>query len=183
MHSRLLMVIPINFNMKPQQNKISLRELARLGICTALIFTAQVAMAALPNIEIVTLLLILYTLWFEKKALLILSAFVLLEGIFYGFHQWWFGYLYIWLLLWVVVRLLGKKERGTLFWACIGSGFGLLFGLLYAPVYYVIGGFGYAVSWWISGIPFDILHGAGNFLLILLLFSPLNRVGRRLLNL
>ncbi len=31
--------------------------------------------------------------------------------------------------------------------------FGLLFGMLCAPVYAVTGGWAFAVSWWISGIP------------------------------
>ena len=53
---------------------------------------------------------------------------------------------------------------------------GLFFGLLCTPVQLCIGGWAYAVSWWISGIPFDLAHCAGNFAMALLLYRPCRRV-------
>ena len=35
------------------------------------------------------------------------------------------------------------------------------------------GGLEFAASWWVSGIPFDLMHCAGNFAMALLLFKPL----------
>ena len=32
------------------------------------------------------------------------------------------------------------------------------------------------VSWWISGIPWDLAHCAGNFVIALALFVPLRRL-------
>ena len=49
----------------------------------------------------------------------------------------------------------------------------VLFGALCGIVDIFIGGFGYAAAKWISGIPFDIAHCAGNFVIALLLFRPL----------
>jgi energy-coupling factor transport system substrate-specific component len=43
-------------------------------------------------------------------------------------------------------------------------------------VYAVTGGFYFAVSWWISGIPFDVLHCVGNFGIALVLVKPLRKV-------
>ena len=31
-------------------------------------------------------------------------------------------------------------------------------------------------NWWIAGIPFDLIHGASNFLIMLLLYKPVRRV-------
>jgi energy-coupling factor transport system substrate-specific component len=61
-------------------------------------------------------------------------------------------------------------------WASVAAVFGLLFGLLCAPVYLFSGGLGYAVSWWVSGIPYDLLHCGGNFVMALLLFVPLRKL-------
>lgn len=33
-----------------------------------------------------------------------------------------------------------------------------------------------AFSWWITGIPFDISHCVFNFLIVLVLFRPLDRL-------
>ena len=44
----------------------------------------------------------------------------------------------------------------------------------------LIGGFAYDASRWASGIPFDLLHCAGNFAIALLLFAPLRARMQRL---
>lgn len=90
------------------------RELARLGFCAGLLFVLKAALAPLPNIEAVTLLVILYTLWFGRGALLILCIFVTLEGTVYGFHLWWIAYLYVWVVLWLAVTLAGPPGEKPL---------------------------------------------------------------------
>jgi energy-coupling factor transport system substrate-specific component len=47
-----------------------------------------------------------------------------------------------------------------------------MFCALYIPLYLITGGSTFAVSWWVSGIPYDIIHGATNFILCLVLFKP-----------
>ena len=157
----------------------SVRELVFLALCTALIFSLQIALANLPNVEVVTLLVILYTLHFRKKALLVIYAFVVLEGIFYGFHIWWIMYLYIWTILWLVVTLM-RTHSSALVWAVTAGFYGLFFGALCAIPYLFLGGFSVALSWWIAGIPFDLIHCVANFLLVLVLFTPLDRVMTRI---
>ena len=61
------------------------RELVIMGVLTGVVFLGQVFMGFLPNVEIVTLLFMLYTLVFGKKVFLMIYVFVFLEGIFYGF--------------------------------------------------------------------------------------------------
>ena len=41
---------------------------------------------------------------------------------------------------------------------------------------YCPGGWGFALTWWVSGIPYDLLHGVGNFFVTLALFKPCHRV-------
>lgn len=151
-----------------------LRQLVQMAVCTALIFGVQVAFAPLPNIELVTLLFLLYTRWFGKKSLLIVYVFVALEILLYGAHIWAVTYLYIWALLWLVAFLFSKKQRSLLFWAVIGGGYGLLFGLLCTPVYVITSGPQAAFAWWVAGIPFDVVHCCGNILAVLVLYRPLD---------
>lgn len=157
-----------------EHKKSNAVQIAALAFCTAILFTGQVLLAALPNIEIVSLLILLYTKWFQKQALVIIYVFVLLEGIFYGFHLWWFGYLYIWLLLWILGMFLSRAVHSKWVWAAAGGVFGLGFGFFFSLVYLFTGGIHVAFGWWVAGIPFDIIHGVGNFILILCLFSPLD---------
>ena len=72
------------------------REIVTMGILSAILLAAQVSLGFLPNIELVTLLLIVYTLVLKKKVFFVIYVFVLLEGMIYGFGLWWINYLYVW---------------------------------------------------------------------------------------
>jgi len=136
-------------------------------------------MSFLPNIEPVSLLIMLYAVVFGRKALYPIYLYVLLEILFYGIQLWNINYLYVWLVLAIGAWMLRRSEQ-PLAWALLSGVFGLLFGALCAPVYLFSGGLGFAVSWWISGIPFDLMHCAGNFVMALLLFVPLRRLLEKL---
>ncbi len=149
------------------------------GILAALTFAAKLVMAPLPNIEPVTLMVMVYAVVFGLKALYPTYIYVVMEVLYFGLGTWNVNYLYIWGLLAVVAFLLRRMES-TLGWALLGGAFGLLFGLLCAPVDVFIGGFAYAATKWASGIPFDITHCIGNFGMAMILFKPLRKLLERL---
>ncbi len=155
------------------------RSIALMGVLGALLILVQVGLAVLPNIELVSLLIILYTLVFGKSAFIPVLLFTLVEGLIYGFGMWWLNYLYIWPIL-VMVALLFKSQRSSIFWAIISATFGLCFGALCAVPYLFIGGLPSAFAYWVQGIPFDLLHCFGNGLAALLLFKPLLKLFERL---
>lgn len=165
--------------MSQTDGRFSARDIAILAMLGAMMFGGQVAMAALPNIEPVTLLLMCCTLVYGWRALFPCYIFVLLEGLLYGFGLWFVNYLYIWALLVCAVRLL-RRNTSYVVWTAVAAGFGLLFGALCAIPYFFIGGWAMAFSYWVSGIPFDLLHCAGNGVLAALLLKPLTGVLRRL---
>lgn len=148
------------------------RQIALFSLLGGLMFTAKMAMAQLPNIEPVSLLVMLFAVCFGWQGLYAVFLYVLLELAMWGVGLWNVCYLYIWLLLFAAARLLREMDS-ALGWAALSGGFGLLFGALCAPVYWATGGWAFAVSWWVSGLPMDLLHGAGNFVIALALFRPL----------
>lgn len=140
----------------------------------ALMIASKIAMAALPNIHLVALLIILTVVFYGWKAMYSVAVYIMLEGIIFGFGLWWVSYLYAWPLLCAVCVLL-RKNDSPLLWAVTAGVHGLLFGALCAIPYLFIGGWSMALSYWVSGIPFDLTHCAGNFILTLLLYRPLKR--------
>lgn len=154
-------------------------DIALMGMMVATLETAKYALSFLPNVELVTLLIILYTLCFGKKVLPAIGAFVLLEGCWYGFGLWWVMYLYAWPLLAGVTYLLRKKKSIWVF-AVLAGAYGLMFGALCAVPYLFIGGPAAAFTWWVAGIPYDIIHCVSNFILCILLFRPLRNVMLRI---
>lgn len=161
----------IQLTEKKPNNKITIRDIVICGVFAAVLLVVQVALAVLPNIELVSLLVIVYTLVFGKKTIPIIYAFALLEGIIYGFGIWWVMYLYVWTILYFIVRVFRKNEN-SIFWAVVGGFYGLSYGMLCSLPYAIAGGAGAGIAWWIRGIPYDILHGAGNFIVIAFLFKP-----------
>lgn len=147
-------------------------QIVTMGFLAAILLIGQVGMAFLPNIEPVSTLIILYTSTYKKHTFYIIYTFVLLEGILYGFGVWWVSYLYIWSIL-ALITLALQKIDSALLWAVISGAFGLSFGALTAIPYLISGGSGAAFAYWTNGIPYDILHCCGNFVLTLILYKPL----------
>ncbi len=158
---------------------LTLKEVTLFGVLGALTFGVKIAMMYLPNIEPVSLMVMLFAVVFGKKSLYPIYLYVLLEMLFFGIQLWVINYLYIWLILALAAWLL-RKMTHPLGWAILSGGFGLAFGLLCAPVDLFVGGLGFAVSKWISGIPFDLMHCGGNFAIALVLFVPLRKLLTRL---
>lgn len=139
-----------------------------------MLLTVQLALSGLANIELVSLLVILFTLNFKRAAIYSIYIFALLEGLIYGFHLWWIMYLYVWTIL-AGITWLCRKMESPLGWAVVSGAFGLIFGALCSIPYLFIGGYAMAAAYWVSGIPFDLTHCAGNFLLCFILWKPLSR--------
>ena len=154
---------------------LTTKDIVLIGIMLSLIEAVKFSLSFIAGVEIVSLLFIIYTLFFKEKMLYVLPAFYLIEGVLFGFGIWWFAYLYIWAILVFVVYLFRRNESAW-FWSIVSGIFGLSFGFLCSFVYLVTGGINMAITWWIAGIPTDILHGISNFVLCLILFKPLNRV-------
>lgn len=150
----------------------------------ALIFAAKEALYALPNIHLNAVLIILTTVFFGWKAMYSVAVYVLLEGAINnanGFMLWWIGYLYVWPLL-VCVTMLFRKNDSALIWAVIAAVFGLVFGpLMYLEYLAINNGWEMFFAMWVSGIPFDLIHCAGNFITTLVLYKPLYGAMDRLL--
>ena len=162
-------------------DKITVREVALFGMMGAMTFAAKYVMSALPNIEPVSLMVMLFAVTFGKKAVYPIGVYVAMEMLFYGLGIWNVMYLYIWPGLAVVAWRLREMEY-PVGWALLSGGFGLMFGALCAPVDLVMGGAAFAVSKWISGIPFDLLHCIGNFAMAFLLFVPMRKLMKKLYN-
>ena len=155
--------------------KLTLRQIALFGVLGALTFGTKVAMSGLPNIEPVSLMVMLFAVVFGWRGLYPVYLYVLMEVMLYGISLWNVNYVYIWAILFVIALAL-KRLQHPIWWALICGAFGMGFGLLCTPVYMTIGGFDYGIRWWLSGLPFDVTHAIGNFVIALVLFVPLRKL-------
>lgn len=153
-----------------------IRKITRIALLSAILYVSKVTLEFLPNVELVSFLTILFTLVFGAEALVIVTVFNLFELIQWGFGLWWVSYLYTWPLLCLITLAFQKllKEE-FLAWSVVSGIFGIFFGGLFAIAYLPVNP-GYALSYWIAGLPWDVWHGVWNFILMLVLGKPLYRV-------
>jgi energy-coupling factor transport system substrate-specific component len=162
--------------------KLTTFEIVLFGVLGALTFAAKFVMSSLPNIEPVSLMIMLFAVTFGWKALYPTYLYVSMEILCYGINTWNVYYLYVWAVL-LIAALLLRKMQEPLGWAILSGTFGLAFGALCGIADIFIGGFSYAAAKWVSGIWFDLLHCAGNFVIALLLFVPLRNLLKKLYDL
>ena len=152
-----------------------IRQICLFGILAALMFVSKIVMEALPNIHLLGMLTVVYTVVFRRKALIPIYVYVLLNGLFAGFSAWWVPYLYIWTVLWGATMLLPRnmpRAVAVVVYPILCATHGLLFGVLYAPIQALMFGFTFeqTLTWIAAGFTFDIIHMIGNFAVGLLIY-------------
>ena len=167
--------------------RLTVRETAVFAMLGAVMYASKLIMELAPNVHLLRVFTIAFTVVYRKKALYPIYTYVILNGIFSGFATWWIPYLYIWTILWGVTMLLPinmpKKIRPIVYMVvCALHGF--LFGTLYAPAQALLFGLSFKgmIAWIIAGLPWDFVHGVSNFfcgILIVPIISVLRRLENR----
>ncbi|MBR3356519.1 MAG: hypothetical protein IKG46_01640 [Solobacterium sp.] len=148
-------------------------DLVQIAAMTAVLEAAKFLLNALPNVELVTVLLMVYTVHFgTRKAMCSALLFALLESIWWGISIWTVTYFYVWPLLVIVTAMIPKSESAFMY-IVLAAAYGLLFGMLCSLTTLVLSGWKAAVAWWVAGIPYDLIHCVSNGIVAAVLFRPL----------
>lgn len=155
--------------------KLTIRETAVFAMLGALMYASKMLMELAPNIHLLGMFTVAFTVVYRKKALYPIYVFVLLMGLMNGFSAWWLPYLYIWTVLWAMTMLLPKgiPERWKpLVYMTVSALHGYLYGALYAPAQALLFGLDFAgmITWIVAGLPWDLIHGTSNFLCGVLIY-------------
>jgi len=154
--------------------KLTIREMAVFSMLGALMYVSKVIMEWAPNIHLLGVFTIAFTVVYRAKALYPIYIYVLLNGMFSGFNAWWIPYLYLWTILWGITMLLPKKMPkpvAVVVYSVVNALHGYGFGILYAPAQALLFGLSFKgmIAWVIAGFPFDIIHGTSNLVCGLLI--------------
>ena len=149
--------------------KLSVREIAIFAMLGTIMYLSKIVLEFLPNIHLLAVLTIAYTVVYRQKALYPIYVYVFILGLTNGFNMWWIPHLYLWTVLWGVTMLLPKrmpKVVALIVYIVVAGCHGFLYGTLYAPAQALMFGldFNGMVAWIIAGLPFDVTHGIGNII-------------------
>ena len=157
-----------------------IRRIVFIAVITAVLEAAKFSLNAIANVELISLLTIVLTLYFGWKCTLpALLLFAGIESMWWGISIWTVTYFYVWPVLILLTWLL-RKQMNRFTAACLSSLYGFGFGLLCSLTTFVIAGFSAACAWWVAGIPYDLIHGISNFLIAWFLFDPLMNMFEKL---
>lgn len=151
-----------------KNGKLTIREMAVFAMLGALMYASKIIMEVAPNVHLLGVFTIAFTVVYRKKALYPIYIYVLLNGIFCGFATWWIPYLYLWTVLWGAAMLLPKRipeKVRPLVYMLLCAAHGFLFGTLYAPAQALLYGLSFQgmIAWIVAGLPWDFVHGVSNF--------------------
>lgn len=154
--------------------KLTTRELTIFAMLGALMYASKVIMEVAPNVHLLSVFTVAFTVVYRRKALYPIYTYVFLNGLFSGFSTWWIPYLYLWTVLWGVVMLLPENMPARIkpiVYMIVCSVHGFLFGTLYAPAQAILYGLDCKgmIAWIIAGLPWDCVHGVSNFVCGLLI--------------
>lgn len=163
--------------------KLTVREITVFAMLGAVMYASKVIMEFVPNVHLLGVFVIAFTVVYRKKALFPIYTFVMILGLFNGFASWWIPHLYLWTVLWAVVMLLPKKmpkKAAPLVYMIVCAMHGFLYGTLYAPTQAFLYGLSMEgmIAWIVAGLPWDFVHGVSNFfcgILIMPVISVLRR--------
>jgi len=172
--------------MKQRTFSFSVTDIALTGVMAATLEAVKLALSALPNIELVSLLLALYGYVFGLSGVLAAFVFVAAEILIWGLNTWVISYLIYWPLLALIFLLISKRISNRFIITGIAVIMTFFFGALTSLV--DIGLFsGYwnnffdrFAIYYLRGVWFYVAHIACNLVAFITLFKPLESLFRKL---
>ena len=153
-----------------------------VGIMAATLECGKLALAALPNIEVVTLLVALYSYVFGLPGVAASVVFVCIEPLIYGFGSWVISYFLYWPALGVLFFFFGRLRIKNRFILC-GAALVMtvFFGVITSLVEVGLFSGSFENFWYrfgiyyLRGIPFYLLQLSCNLVLFISLFPFLSK--------
>lgn len=153
----------------------TVKDVVVVAFLSSILTVGKFTLASIPNVEIVSFLLILYTIVFGwRYGILTAIVFATTEILIWGFGLWTVGYYFVWPLLVVLTTGLPRSLRNIYGYTALSGGFGLSFGLLFAIYTAPLTNVSIWV-YWLNGSMFDVVHMVGNVVVMLVLYLPARR--------
>lgn len=161
---------------------LAVRKISLVGMMAAMLTGGKLALAVIPNVEVVTLLSALYGYVFGGLGILAVLVFVTVEPLLWGVGTWVISYYLYWPfvgLVFFLLRRLGVKRRVPLTAAALllTVWFGILTSLVDVGLFmgYFDRFFERFAIYYMRGIVFYIVQLVCNAVTFPLLFHPLAR--------
>ncbi len=153
--------------------------LTRIAMLTTLVSVGRLSFSFLPNVQPMTVLLVCITLYYGWKDSLAVSLLsVLITNIYLGMGPWTFAQLASYAVIILLTSLLEDSYETIplpvmqFYMGFLGLLYGLIISLVQAPFF----GWNIFLPYYLSGLPYDLLHAVANMVFFALLYPISMRV-------
>jgi len=163
--------------------KFAIKDIVLTALAAALLSAGKQALASIPNVEVVTLFIMLYAACFKPQiAFIATQVYIVIEIFIWGFNTWVFAYLIHWNLLALFTFFLARifKVKNRFVYLGYTIVMTALFGVLTSAIDALVGwgktGLSFVTLFtaiYVRGIYFYIVHVVGNAAINLTLFAPM----------
>ena len=162
-------------------NKI--KDITLCAICTSILVVQEQILAFLPNIQLTLFLMVL----FSKKlglirTIIIITCYTLIDGLVGGpFNIIYIIFMLIgWLIIPILLCTIFKKVQSPLYLALLGVMFAFTYSWINIIPNLILTS-ATIISYLIADYPFELLLAASSFLSILWLYTPIERVFKKII--
>ena len=153
-----------------------------LAIFVAVCVVVRLTFNWIPNFTAVTSLLLLICFYFGLlDSLIVANIMLIATGIYLGMGYWVVGQMLAYSVVLVVYFFLMKVQplRGLIPQMLIAFVCGLVYGFIISLFIVFILRISNFWAYYLTGLPFDLTHATGNFLFMLVLKKPIERLRKR----
>lgn len=171
--------------MDKQQIGATTKRIAQTGIIAAILLAGQVALQFIPNVEIVTVIIIVAAFVFPPSVSIMASViFATGEWLIYGFGYWVVAYYIYWVLLALVatsLKLIRNPKKRNIIAVVIAVVQTAFFGVLTSAIDAAFASnmsrlfFTYFPIIYARGVWFYVTHIISNAIIVGLIFTPLSK--------
>ena len=158
------------------------RDVCILGVATASLTAVKLALSALANVELVTVLLVYYTLALRSKAYFVANLFIAIECFIYGLGLWVVYYVIHWNATVTLAMILSRRGvKKSIFFALWFALLTFLFGLQTTTIDIIVYStvdnfFKVFITKYFMGLTFFATHIASVFVSVFVLLPPLSKI-------
>ena len=173
------------------KRRLLTKDIVLTALAAALLSAGKQALAAIPNVEVVTLLIMLYAACFKPQiAFTATAVFILIECFIWGIHTWVIAYLIHWNFVAFATFLLARvfKVKNRFIYLAFTILVTAVFGVLTTAIDALLGagknGWTFSrifVVTYMRGIYFYIVHVVGNAAFNITLFAPMRDLLNKLM--
>lgn len=156
------------------------KRLIIISLLTTMMLVLEQALVILPNVQLTTLLIVLFSVHFTfKESLIMIFVYVILDSLWMGAFN--FAYMFPMMIGWSFIPIgihgFFKKPINIYKLAAFGMIMGFIYGWTFIPFNVVLTGIDFK-TYLLADLPFQLVMGLTNYLTILWLYQPLDLIYR-----